>query len=205
MALDPATITAIINAAGSLFNVIGGLINRGMSIQQATQQIIAAVGQREDRDHHRGGQDRCGRISSVTDKGAKDQLGVALDIVGPIAVAARARAGFSTTTLLPIPRQANNNLVTGLRPECGLSTFENEWPPTVEVDYSCLAYNGDPAEIRQNYFSGATPPAAPDMNALGVKRPATPAGPSHSPYCRSFRSDSSILFVSRGLVVLSVE
>jgi hypothetical protein len=41
--LDPATITAIINAAGSLFNVIGGLINRGMSIQQATQQIIAAV------------------------------------------------------------------------------------------------------------------------------------------------------------------
>jgi hypothetical protein len=45
----------------------------------------------------------------------------------------------------------------------------NEWPPTVEVDYSCLAYNGDLAEIRPTYFSGATPPAAPDMNALGVQ------------------------------------
>jgi hypothetical protein len=70
-------------------------------------------------------------IGVVGDKAQSDLLGLALNTAGPIAVAARARAGFSTDALLGIVLQGNRSLVTILEPACTFSPLWGDQPPGV--------------------------------------------------------------------------
>ncbi|MFB1046756.1 hypothetical protein [Streptomyces chrestomyceticus] len=83
-------------------------------------------------------------LGAVSDKGALDQLGFAVNAVGPIALLARARAGFDTTGLKSTLRSANNSVLTKLEPACNRSVVSEPGPvrPIVEEIITCTAYNG---------------------------------------------------------------
>jgi tectonin-like protein/PASTA domain-containing protein len=61
------------------------------------------------------------RIEAVSTKAAIDKIGFALNTVGPIALAANARAGFPTNVLRQHIIEANKRLQTKLVPACGVS------------------------------------------------------------------------------------
>lgn len=88
-------------------------------------------------------------LGVVTDKAAADVLGMALDVVGPIALIARSRAGFSTTGLISILISGNNKAITVLMPECH---FISGWNPPYITRSVCIAYNGDRAEVLNQYY-----------------------------------------------------
>ncbi|GIJ56630.1 hypothetical protein [Virgisporangium aurantiacum] len=84
-------------------------------------------------------------IGVVGDKAQTDLLGLALNTAGPIAIAARARAGFSTDALRGIVAQGNRSLVTLLEPACTFTPLWGDQPPgsrEVEVVVRCAAYPG---------------------------------------------------------------
>jgi hypothetical protein len=83
-------------------------------------------------------------LGVVVDKAAADVLGIALDVVGPIALIARARAGFSTTGLLAVLISGNNKVVNVLMPQC---IRQSGWHPPYITRVVCVAYNGDRAEV----------------------------------------------------------
>jgi hypothetical protein len=112
-------------------------------------------------------------ISTVQDKSSIDQLGIALDVVGPIAIAARGRVGFSTTTLLPLLRQANTNVVGILAPACSSVVVREPGAPVVEIQHTCTAYNGDASyETQTRYRNGPYQPPTVDTVALGNRATA---------------------------------
>jgi hypothetical protein len=81
-------------------------------------------------------------LGSVSDLGAVDELGFALNAVGPVALIARTRAGFSITLLSDTLRHANNTVITRLTPTCFVSPeepMENGW---WIIGVRCQAYNG---------------------------------------------------------------
>ena len=107
-------------------------------------------------------------ISTVSDPGSIDQLGVALNVVGPIAVLARGRAGFSTTSLQPLLRQANLNIIARLAPTCSSVRVAEPGAPVVEIQHTCTAYNGDAAyETQTSYRGRPFQPPTVDLVALG--------------------------------------
>lgn len=108
-------------------------------------------------------------FGSVTDKGQKDQLGLALNIAGPIAIAARIKAGFSTSLLTETIRHGNNAVVAQLVPTCTLTTIKD--PPATETTYHCVAYNGDWADGFQSTYRGR--PQGPPINKPAVENEAT--------------------------------
>jgi hypothetical protein len=70
--------------------------------------------------------DRCvtdaqAQIGALSDKKAVNQIGVALNIVGPIALAANAYAHLPTDSLKQRIMQANRQLITRLKPYCDVS------------------------------------------------------------------------------------
>lgn len=83
------------------------------------------------------------RLQSVTSKPAVDEIGFALNVVGPVALAARVKAGFSTTGLMNIIESGNEVLKTKLTPTC---TFSPNWADhpggfgPVEVAIQCTVY-----------------------------------------------------------------
>jgi hypothetical protein len=80
-------------------------------------------------------------IGSVTDTGQKDQLGFALNIAGPIAIAARIKVGFTTSLLIETLKHGQNGIISQLFPGC-TTTWVND-PPIREEQYYCVAYNGE--------------------------------------------------------------
>jgi hypothetical protein len=84
-------------------------------------------------------------IGTVTDKGVIDQLGFALNGVGPIALVASAKATFATTELRSTLKAGNNRLITRLYPSCTAAPLYGDAEPggMVEVMLRCKAYNGD--------------------------------------------------------------
>ncbi|HEU5109106.1 MAG TPA: hypothetical protein VFT95_11220, partial [Micromonosporaceae bacterium] len=108
-------------------------------------------------------------LGSVTDKGQQDQLGLALNIAGPIAVAARIKTGFSTSLLTETIRHGNNAIIAQLVPTCRQWTVID--PPTTETTYHCDAYNGDWAEGFQSTYRGR--PQGPPINRSAVENQAT--------------------------------
>jgi hypothetical protein len=77
-------------------------------------------------------------ITTVTDKGAVDQLGFAVNAVGPITLMARSRTGLSNSGVTPILVADNQTAKTVLNPECGRVP-----EPGSPGEVLCESYNGD--------------------------------------------------------------
>lgn len=92
------------------------------------------------------------QIGVVVDKAALDVLGTALDVVGPIALIARSRAGFTTGGLQAVLVSSNNNVLSKLAPDCYFISGIN--PPYITRSV-CIAYNGDRAEVLNAYYDDA--------------------------------------------------
>jgi hypothetical protein len=78
-------------------------------------------------------------LGTVTDKGAIDQLGFALNAVGPIALITRSRLGLNNTALTPVLNRSNQAVFNQLAPSCQI--IHEAGNPVHEV--LCTAYNGD--------------------------------------------------------------
>jgi len=80
---------------------------------------------------------------AANDKAAIDQLGFALDVVGPIALVARRAAGLTTPGLEASLVAGNQTILRKLAPSCLASPLYGDATPRVlEVALSCTAYNG---------------------------------------------------------------
>jgi hypothetical protein len=84
-------------------------------------------------------------IRAADDQAAIDQLGFALDTVGPIALLARAHAGLTTPLLKETLVSANNNIVAKLTTSCDANPLWGDARPgdIVQIRLRCRAYNGD--------------------------------------------------------------
>jgi hypothetical protein len=108
-------------------------------------------------------------LKAVTDKAAADNLGFALNVIMPIALAARARAHFSTDGLMASFRSGNEALIPKLAPDCRQTIVREPGAPVVENQYHCVAYNGDTADgIR--FGSGPLPPSFKEEVAARATR-----------------------------------
>lgn len=107
-------------------------------------------------------------LGAVTDKAALDQLGFAVDAVGPISLVARARAGFDTAGLKGTLVNAHNTIVAKLDPVCVTVRIREPGPAGPTEEYvTCTAYNG-------NYGSASriVSPNRPPIDVNGVKTTA---------------------------------
>ena len=88
-------------------------------------------------------------IPAVTSSpAAVDQAGFALNAVGPLALAARAKAGFSTSGLTSVLVAGDNALVSALLPSCSKIDESGGEPGAPRVyAWDCIAYNGDEADV----------------------------------------------------------
>ena len=88
------------------------------------------------------------RIGSVDEQSGVNQLGYALNSVGPIALLARAHVGFETASLRATEIDAGNTLVTRLDPHCYPIPLWADAEPggVVEVLLFCDAFNGTRGE-----------------------------------------------------------
>jgi hypothetical protein len=84
-------------------------------------------------------------LSTINDKPAADQLGVAANAVGPAALIAFAHVNFDPAPVRSTLRSVNNTLVTKLAPSCQASPLYGDAVPGgwVEVMLRCRAHNGD--------------------------------------------------------------
>jgi hypothetical protein len=84
------------------------------------------------------------QANAVQAKSAVDQLGYAINTVGPIALLARTRAGFSATLLRSTLVNANNTVIAKLTTSCHASPLWGDSPPggNVEVMLECTVYPG---------------------------------------------------------------
>jgi hypothetical protein len=78
-------------------------------------------------------------LTAVSDKAAVDQLGFALDSVGPIALIVRSRTGLTNTGLVPVLVHANQQTQNVLVPTCRPVVIERR------TEWVCSSYNGDQA------------------------------------------------------------
>src|SRR3954466_14730522 len=72
-------------------------------------------------------------LITVTDKAAADQLGFAIDSIGPIALIVRSRAGLGNTGLVPVLVHSNQTIVTVLTPTCTSRIIEDRTQWTCRV------------------------------------------------------------------------
>jgi hypothetical protein len=79
-----------------------------------------------------------GLLGAVTDKAAINELGFAVNAVGPIALAARARTGLSTGSVTPILAADNRSVINKINPSCHQIHLAEGGG-----DFICFAYNGD--------------------------------------------------------------
>jgi hypothetical protein len=83
-------------------------------------------------------------LGAVTDKAAIDEIGFALNTVGPLALMARTKAGLTTPALTAVLVSGDTTLITALLPACQ-HVDESGGEPGVPHFYlwECTAYNGD--------------------------------------------------------------
>ena len=81
-------------------------------------------------------------LSAVSSQASKDQLGFAVNTVGPIALMARVRVGLTDAGLTPVLHDANQVVYNQLIPSC-----ERTGDPETHFRFwHCDAYNGDSGE-----------------------------------------------------------
>jgi hypothetical protein len=115
-------------------------------------------------------------LDVVTDKASADALGFALDTVGPLALAARSRAGLSTPALIGTLIDANNVVISSLAPTCTVQLsgvgpagpLPGNWYVFITT---CVAYNGDRAVVTNPVLWPPTsnPVDIPAVSALATK------------------------------------
>jgi hypothetical protein len=108
-------------------------------------------------------------IPRATDKSGVDQMGFALNIVGPIALAVRSKAygpaDAGTLDLRTTVITANQSVLTQLFPQCGGVRGEIV-NGRQEVALVCIAYNGDQGDAGTIFISaGASLPTGLDYSA----------------------------------------
>lgn len=86
------------------------------------------------------------QLSAVNPGAAVDQLGFALNTVGPIALLARAYAGLTTSILRSGLTAGNNTVISRLEPSCSATPLWGDADPgpgavLVEVQLNCWGYN----------------------------------------------------------------
>jgi hypothetical protein len=93
-------------------------------------------------------------LDAVTDKSAIDQLGFAMNTVGPLALMARLKAGFTTPGLKAVLVTGNNTVISKLLPTCR-HVDESGGEPGVPHFFlwECIAYNGDEGDASQRASS----------------------------------------------------
>lgn len=83
-------------------------------------------------------------LSAVTDKAAIDEVGFAMNSVGPLALMARIKAGLTTPALKAVLVSGENTLISALLPSCTKQNVGDPGHPF--YDWDCIAYNGTEAE-----------------------------------------------------------
>jgi hypothetical protein len=92
-------------------------------------------------------------LETVDDSGTLDQLGFAVNVVGPIALIARSNLRLSTGTLTDVLIAADNTIISKLPPRCSVRIYPyfgdngKPIPSLAENVLTCVAYNGDRAQI----------------------------------------------------------
>ncbi|TDD28071.1 hypothetical protein E1218_08515 [Kribbella turkmenica] len=81
-------------------------------------------------------------ITATTHKPALNEMGFAVNTVGPIALLARSKAGLTTPVLEKTLTHANNTLVKKLNPSCSAIPQPSDSPASLEVKLVCTAFNG---------------------------------------------------------------
>ncbi|TCO59560.1 hypothetical protein [Actinocrispum wychmicini] len=76
-------------------------------------------------------------LTAVSSKASIDQLGFALNSIGPIALITRSRSGIPNTSLTPVLVHSNRQVQSLLAPTCRPVTIERR------TEWVCNAYNGD--------------------------------------------------------------
>jgi hypothetical protein len=84
-------------------------------------------------------------LSTVSSLAAVDELGFAVNVVGPISLLARTSAGLMTGGLRSSLISADNTVLARLKPSCHDTPLWGDAGPgqPVEVQIVCTAYNGD--------------------------------------------------------------
>jgi hypothetical protein len=97
-------------------------------------------------------------IEVVTaDKAATDQLGLAMNTVGPLALMARTKAGLTTPALKTVLVSGENTLITALLPPCVQEDANGGEPGAPHVYFwVCTAYNGDEGHVLIRPANAAT-------------------------------------------------
>jgi hypothetical protein len=80
-------------------------------------------------------------INVVTDKAAIDELGFAMNTVGPLALMARIKAGLTTPSLKAVLTAGDNTIITALLPACQYVNANGAGEPPF-FEWECYAYNG---------------------------------------------------------------
>ena len=93
-------------------------------------------------------------LGAVTDKAAIDEIGFAMNTVGPLALMARIKAGLTTPALKSVLVAGDNTLITSLLPTCRRMNEGDPDHPFYMWD--CIAYNGNEAEVWVNVPSAKT-------------------------------------------------
>ena len=83
-------------------------------------------------------------LGALTDKAAVDQVGFAMNTVGPLALMARTKAGLTTPALKAVLVAGENTLISALLPACTKQNVGDPGHPF--YDWDCIAYNGTEAE-----------------------------------------------------------
>lgn len=78
-------------------------------------------------------------------------LGISLGVVGPVALIARQRAGFSTSGLGTVLTRARQVVVAKLKPRCTSRKQQEPGVPGWRMLYTCTQYNGDRASYWEVY------------------------------------------------------
>ncbi|TCO45300.1 hypothetical protein [Actinocrispum wychmicini] len=181
IAVDPMTIAEAAKAAYDLYKMFAG---GGLTLEDATHRILAAIQQARDAIIHHidavaaANVQACARsavvdfpnfqiltpdnkqtfalnatscvilgdtlLNTLVDKGAIDQLGFALNAVGPIALITRSWVHFTNAGIPPILTHSNQVVYNQIKPVCG--SFREPGNPTSPV-WACTAYNGDYSDM----------------------------------------------------------
>ena len=82
-------------------------------------------------------------LGAVTDKAAIDEIGFAMNTVGPLALMARAKAGPTTPALKAVLVAGDNTLIASLNTDNCTSEVVNLPSGGTGRLWDCIAYNGD--------------------------------------------------------------
>jgi hypothetical protein len=82
------------------------------------------------------------------DQAATDELGFAMNTVGPLALMARTKAGLTTPALKAVLAAGENTLITALLPSCDMEDLNGGEPGAPHrFAWVCTAYNGDTGRV----------------------------------------------------------